>query len=318
MTVVDIREPGVGPDPVDPRFDVRVRTLSSSRKVKDRLVTVAIYAAVLLAVVPLISVIIQVVAKGAKGFSLDFLTHDVPHLTNLTPELIKALHISTKPAAGPAVLGTLLITGAASAMAIPLGVLGALYLNEFGKQGWFARVVRFMADVMTGVPSIVMGLFLYTVWVLNFGEAGLAGAFALACLMLPIVIRTAEEMLRLVPDELRSSSLALGSRRWRTVWSVVLPAAIPGITSGSMLAVARAAGETAPILFTIGVVSKPNPSLSGQNTTLSWQIWNGAKIVDPLGNQIAWTAALTLVALVFILTLAARFISSRFSTTAQR
>ncbi len=162
----------------------------------------------------------------------------------------------------PAIVGTLVITGGAALMAVPLGILGAIYLNEYGKQGRLARVIRFLAEVMTGVPSIVMGLFIYVVWVLHFkNQTAFAGSLALACLMLPIVIRTSEEILQLVPDELREGSYALGSRKVRTIRTVVLPHAAPGIVSGALLAVARAAGETAPLLFTIGIVTSTNLSL---------------------------------------------------------
>ena len=153
---------------------------------------------------------------------------------------------------GPAIVGTLMITGMATLIAVPLGVMGAIYLHEYGGQCTFARLVRFMAMVMTGVPSIVMGLFIYVVWTLNFKLQGFGGALALACLMLPIVINASEQMLKLVPNELREASYALGATKARTVLTIVLPAASSGIVSGSLLAVARAAGETAPLLFTIG------------------------------------------------------------------
>ena len=214
----------------------------------------------------------------------------------------------------PAIIGTLVITGAAALIAIPLGVLGAIYLNEYGKEKPLARVIRTMSDVMTGVPSIVMGLFIYVVWVTRTKEqSGLAGALALACLMLPIVIRSTEEILRLVPDELRQGSLALGARRWRTTLTVVLPAALSGIVSGAMLAIARAAGETAPLIATIGIVYKANASLSGPNTALPAQIFRNAQQPFPGGQARAWGAALTLVVIVLLFTLIARLIASRFT-----
>jgi phosphate transport system permease protein len=207
------------------------------------------------------------------------------------------------------------MTGAAAALSIPLGVLGAIYLNEFGKQEPLARFIRFMADVMTGVPSIVMGLFIYTVWVIRFHQqTGLAGALALACLMLPVVLRSTEEMLKLVPSELRQASQALGNRTWRTTVTVVLPAALSGIISGAMLAVARAAGETAPIIFTAGIVFEANYKLSGQNTALSALIFRNASQPFAGAQQRAWGAALTLVAITFAFTLLARLVSRRFST----
>ena len=171
-----------------------------------------------------------------------------------------------------------------------------------------------MSDVMTGVPSIVMGLFIFSIWVLHFGYSGLAGAFALACLMLPVVIRSSEEMLKLVPDPLREASYALGATKSRVTLTVVLPAAIGGIVSGALLAIARAAGETAPLLFTILIVTNTNWNVfSGPNTALSAQIFTNA--TQPyLGAQSrAWGAALTLIAIAFILMIVARIVTARFT-----
>jgi phosphate transport system permease protein len=212
-------------------------------------------------------------------------------------------------------VGTLLITGMAALLAIPLGVFGAIYLNEYGKQKPLARAIRTMADVMTGVPSIVMGLFIYTGFVVVLGaQTGFAGALALACLMLPIVIRSSEEMLRLVPDELRQASLALGARQWRTILTVVLPAAISGIASGALLAVARAAGETAPLVATVGITFAVNRDLfSGQNTALPAQIFRNASQPFAAAQGRAWGAALTLVVIVLVFTIVARIIVGRFA-----
>ena len=163
-----------------------------------------------------------------------------------------------------------------------------------------------------------MGLFVATIWVsagLHFGYSGFAGSLALAALMLPIVIRSCEEMLKLVPDDLRQASDALGARRWRTVLSVVLPAALPGIVSGAMLAVARAAGETAPLLFTIGVTTSMNANpFHGTNTTLSQEIWFNAQTPFAAAKDRAWGAALTLIVIVFVFTVIARVVSARFAT----
>jgi phosphate transport system permease protein len=214
---------------------------------------------------------------------------------------------------GPAIVGTVLMTGVASLLSIPLGVLGAIYLNEYGKQGGLARTIRLMADVMTGVPSIVMGLFVYTAVVLSTEQSGLAGALALACLMLPVIIRSTEEMLKLVPDELRQASLALGARKWRTILTVVLPAAISGIASGALLAIARAAGETAPIVLVVGLTQRTNWSLSGSNTALPVQIYRNATEPFAAATNRAWGAALTLVVIVLLTTLIGRLIASRFA-----
>jgi phosphate transport system permease protein len=167
---------------------------------------------------------------------------------------------------------------------------------------------------MTGVPSIVMGLFIYTIWVLHFGYSGLAGSFALACLMLPIIIKSTQEMLKLVPDSLRQGSYALGATKSRVTLTVVLPAAVSGIVSGALLAVARAAGETAPILFTIFTVEATNTNLfSGANTTLSAQIFVNATSSYTGAEQRAWGAALTLIAIAFLLMIIARTVTARFT-----
>ena len=201
-------------------------------------------------------------------------------------------------------------------MAIPLGILGGIYLSEYSAGSWFGNITRFFADVMTGVPSIVMGLFIYTIWVLEFGVSGFAGALALASLMLPVVIRTSEEMLRLVPRELRESAYALGGRKAGTIIRVVLPAAAPGIISGALLAIARAAGETAPLVFVMLPfnVHQTNTDLfNGPNTALPAQIFNNAKQVFPGPQDRAWGAALTLIGIVFVFTILARVVATVFA-----
>ena len=215
---------------------------------------------------------------------------------------------------GPAIAGTFEIVGLATLMAVPLGVLGAIYLNEYGGKNPVARLIGFMADVMTGVPSIVMGLFIFSIWVLHFGFSGLAGAFALGCLMLPIVIRSSYEILKVVPDALREASYALGATKARVTLTVVLPAAIGGIVSGALLAVARAAGETAPLLFTILTVTTVNRDVfSGANTALPSQIFANAASPYTGAQDRAWGAALTLIVIAFVLLGAARFVTARFT-----
>lgn len=286
------------------RPDLTGRALSTRRRVVNHLASGGIYLALLLAVVPLGLVTWTVLSRGAGVMSLDFLNADIPNS-----------YRREGPGMGPAIVGTLIITGMASLMAIPLGVFGAIYLNEYGKQKPLARIIRIMSDVMTGVPSIVMGLFIYIGWVLLVGEqSGFAGSLALACLMLPVVIRSSEEMLRLVPDELRQASLALGARKWRTILTVVLPAAISGITSGSLLAVARAAGETAPIIIVTGITFASNPNLfEGTNTALPAQIFRNASQPFIGAQDRAWGAALTLIVIVVLFTIVARLIANRFA-----
>jgi len=278
-------------------------TLSTARRVRNKIAMASIWLSVLVAAVPLAFIITYLVQRGIGIVDWNFLTDDIPISSRLPG-----------PGMGPAILGTLLTTGAATLMAVPLGVLAAVYLNEYGGKGRLAATIRFLSDVMAGVPSIVMGLFIYTVWVLRYGQTGIAGALALACLMLPIVIRSAETALGLVPNELREASAALGSRTSRTILTVVIPAALPGVVSGALLAVARAAGETAPLLFTIGTVTESNTSLfEGTNTALSAQIFGNARQPFEAAIDRAWGAALTLIVLVFLLTFIARLVARRFT-----
>ncbi len=274
------------------------------RRTKNRIATVLMVISFVLVIIPLGFVVFTVIAKGASVISWSFLTSPIP--PSVAPADVGGI--------GPAVLGTIEITGLATVMAVPLGVLGAVYLNEYGGKGWLAKFIGFMSDVMTGVPSIVMGLFIFSVWVLHFGFSGLAGAFALGCLMLPIVIRSSDEMLKLVPDSLREASYALGATKSRVTLTVVLPTAIGGIVSGALLAVARAAGETAPLLFTILTVTTVNPNVfSGANTALPAQIFANASSPYVGAQDRGWGAALTLIAIAFVLMLAARFVTARFT-----
>ena len=283
---------------------VDLREPASWRKTKNQIMTVLMVLAMLIILVPLVFVLYTVISKGAGIISGQFLTADIP--PNVLPASIGGM--------GPAIIGTLEITGLATLMAVPLGVLGAIYLNEYGKNGLLARFIGFMADVMTGVPSIVMGLFIFSIWTLHFGFNGVGGAFALACLMLPLVIRSSQEMLSLVPDPLREASYALGASRARVTLTVVLPTAIGGIVSGALLAVARAAGETAPLLFTILTVTTVNTDVfNGANTALPAQIFANATSPYNGAQARAWGAALTLIVIAFVLLVVARFITARFT-----
>jgi phosphate transport system permease protein len=287
-----------GPQKVD------LREPPSWRRTKNRIMTWLMVLAFVLTLIPLVFVLITVIAKGASVISWSFLTSPIP----------PAFEPAGVGGMGPAIVGTLEITALATVIAVPLGILGAVYINEYGGKGILARVIRFMADVMTGVPSIVMGLFIYTIWTLHFGFSGLGGALALACLMLPIIIRSTEEMLKLVPDALRDGSYALGATKSRVTVTVVLPAAIGGIVSGCLLAVARAAGETAPLLFTILTVTTVNPNVfSGANTSLATQIFANATQIYPGAQARGWGAALTLVAIAFIAMIIARLVTARFA-----
>jgi phosphate transport system permease protein len=283
-----------------------LRPRRSWRSTKNLVMTglmVAAFAAVLL---PLVAVMWSVIARGAGAAFAhfpDFFTAEIPNISR-----------KAGPGMGPAIVGTLLVTGGATLIAVPLGILGAIYLHEYGQRGKLAALVRFMATVMTGVPSIVMGLFIYIVWTMRFGYSAFGGSLALACLMLPVVIGSTEQMLRLVPDHLREAAYALGATKSRTILTIVIPAALPGIVSGSLLAVARAAGETAPLMFAVGAATEYNPHLFDEaNTSLSMQIFGNANSAFVGAQDRAWGAALTLVMLTFILTLVARAIAARFA-----
>jgi phosphate transport system permease protein len=287
-----------------PAMPLAQSTRKGRREFKNALATAFTLISFLIALVPLLFIVVYVFQRGSEVMSWSFLTEDLP--------------FSNRRAGGgiwPAIVGTLVITGAAAAMAVPLGVLGGIYLNEYGGKSVLARIVRFMAEVMTGVPSIVMGLFVYTFVVLRTQEKnGFAGALALACLMLPIIIRTTDQMLSLVPHELREGSYALGSRRARTIRTVVLPSAAPGIVSGALIAVARAAGETAPLLFTVGLVEDhTNWNLfDGINSALPLEIFQNARSLFPTAQDRAWGAALTLILIVFVFTILARLVNAFF------
>jgi phosphate transport system permease protein len=288
---VDLREPG------------------GWRRTKNQIATVGMWIAFVVMLVPLCFVLFTVIAKGASAITWQFLT-DTTIPVNVLPVTFGGV--------GAAVYGTLVITGLASLMAVPLGVLGGIYINEYGGNQVLARVINFFADVMTGVPSIIMGLFIFTIWVLHFGYSGFAGALALGCLMLPIVIRSTYEILRLVPDSLREASYALGATKARVTITVVLPAAIGGIVSGALLAVARAAGETAPLIFTILTVQTINKNVfSGANTALATLIFQNATQPYTGAQARAWGSALTLIAIAFILMIAARLVTARFARYSQ-
>jgi phosphate transport system permease protein len=281
-----------------------LREAKGWRRTKNRIATVLMVVSFVLVVIPLVFVLITVIARGAKIISWQFLTAPIP--PSVVPANVGGI--------GPAIYGTIVIVGLATLMAVPLGVLGAIYLNEYGGKGPLARLIGFLADVMTGVPSIVMGLFIFSIWVLHFQFSGFAGALALGCLMLPVVIRSSDEMLKLVPNPLREGSYALGATKARVTTTVVLPAAIGGIVSGALLAIARAAGETAPLLFTILTVTTVNRNpFSGPNTSIPSQIFANATSSFTGAQDRAWGAALTLVVIAFLFMIAARIVTARFT-----
>jgi phosphate transport system permease protein len=277
--------------------------ISPRRRRADRVARGLLAAGTGLALVPLVVVIYYVLIKGAGAWSVDFFTTDPNGKFFGYPGGIKS-----------AILGSVEIVGLATLIAVPIGIGVALYLVEYGKAGRFASVVRYFIDVMTGVPSIVFGLFIYIVLVLSgIGGhlAGWKGSVALALLMLPIVARAGEVVLTLVPDSLREAALALGAPRWRVVFRIVLPTALPGLVTGTLLAIARAAGETAPLLFIIGAAKATEFAPGTEMNALPMQIFQDVGSPRDVLVTRAWGAALTLVAMILVLTTVARLISRR-------
>lgn len=283
------------------------RLIEGKRKATDRLVTSLVTGAFLLALVPLISLVATVLTLGSKRFDLEFFTYS---MRNILGEGGGAIH---------AIVGTLEITALATLFSVPIGIMTAIYLIEYGR-GKLAKAVTFLVDVMTGIPSIVAGLFAYAVFALIFGPGvrmGIAGSVALSVLMIPVVIRSTEEMLKIVPNELREASLALGVPKWLTVVKVVLPTAIGGIVTGVMIAIARVIGETAPLLLVAGFTSSMNyDPTDGRMMTLPVFVYTSyANVGTNFQAYIdrAWAGALTLMLIVMILNLGARLVSKFFA-----
>ena len=278
--------------------------VEGTRRAKDRLVTTLVYSAFLLALAPLVSVLSYTVSQGVGRFDTDFFTHSLRN-------------IGARDAGGGAyhaIVGTLEQVGLASLISIPFGILVAIYIVEYGGRGRLAGWIRFFVDVMTGIPSVVAGLFVLAFYILGlgFGASGIAAAFALTILMLPTIIRSSEEMLKLVPGSLREASLALGVPQWKTILKIVLPTALPGIVTGVMLAIARAMGETAPILLTaFGSASINNDPFNGPQESLPLFIYKQAGDAQQTAVDRAWTAALTLILVVMALNLLARLVTRR-------
>jgi phosphate transport system permease protein len=282
---------------------VTIAPISPRRRRVDRLMRGGLLAGTLVAIVPLILVVYYLVEQGAGAIDWHFFTSDPTGRFLGDPGGIRS-----------AIVGTIVIVGIASAIAVPIGIGVALYLVEYGRRSAFANVVRYFVDVMTGVPSVVFGLFIYIVLVLSGiggSFAGWKGSVALALLMLPVVTRSAEVVLDLVPYGLREAALALGAPRWRVVLRVVLPTALPGLLTGSLLAIARGAGETAPLLFTAFAVNAVTWNAGQQMNSLPIQIYNDVRQAQANIVERAWGAALTLVAMVLVLTLIARLIQRR-------
>jgi phosphate transport system permease protein len=284
------------------------RSVEGRRQATNRVVTLTIVAAFGVALAPLISLLYQVVKRGVNRFDGAFFTESARNV------------IGAGGGAEHAIVGTLVITGVATLISVPIGIMAAIYLNEY-RTGRLRRPLTFFVDVMTGIPSIVAGLFAFALFAIFLGPGirlGVMGAVALAVLMIPIVIRSAEEILKIVPNHLREASYALGTPKWKTITSIVLPTALAGLVTGVMLAVARVVGETAPLLVTTGVVDTVNSNpFSGRMQNLAVYAFNEYKspgIQRDAAYDRAWAAALTLIAIVMILNLIARWVYRRFGT----
>ncbi|MCU1438469.1 MAG: phosphate transporter, permease protein PstA [Naasia sp.] len=282
-------------------------SVEGRRQAVDRLVTALVLTAFIIALLPLVSLLTTVVANGTARFDLDFFTMSQRNVVGAGGG---ALH---------AIVGTLLMTGVATLISVPIGLMTAVYLVEYGR-GALARAITFLVDVMTGIPSIVAGLFAYAMFALIFGPGvrmGFAGAVALSVLMIPVVVRACEELLKLVPNELREASYALGVPKWLTITKVVLPTSIAGITTGVMLAISRVIGETAPLLLVAGFTQSMNyDPFDGRMQSLPVFVFtsyanqgtDGAAYIER-----AWAGALTLIVIVMVLNLAARLIARIFA-----
>jgi phosphate transport system permease protein len=286
------------------------RFVEGPRAARNRVATATIYSAFALAALPLIFLVKTLIDNGLNRLDGDFFTHSMRDITAFDAD----------GGAYHAIIGTLEQAGIATLITVPLGVGCAIYVVEYGR-GRLAGAIRFFVDVMTGIPSIVAGLFILAFWVAVVspvfnngrpGYSGFAAALALSVLMLPTVARSSEEMLRLVPIALREGAYALGIPKWKTILRIVLPTAAAGIVTGIMLAVARAAGETAPVLLVAGGTDSINQNpFHGNQESLAVYIYDQARLATKFGEPRAWTAALTLVVLVLALTIAAKLLARR-------
>jgi len=279
----------------------------SRRKAVDRLMTALVATAFLIALLPLVSLLWTVVANGIQRFDAEFFSFSMRNVVGDGGGIVHAIW------------GTLLITLTATVISVPVGLMTSIYLVEYGR-GKIAKAITFLVDVMTGIPSIVAGLFIYAVFALLVRPGismGMMGALALAVLMTPVVVRGSEELLKIVPNELREASYALGVPKWLTILKVVLPTSIAGITTSVMLAISRVIGETAPLLLTAGFTQSLNTNIfNGQMMTLPVFAYNqymnqGTNPEASLDR--AWAAALTLILIVMVLNLLARLIAKWFS-----
>lgn len=306
------------------------RSYVAARKRKDVAMRVLIVLAFVIALIPLISVLWTTISNGIQRFNLDFLTHNMTGVVggNQTPSggYGGILH---------AIIGTLEITLGAMVISIPIGLMCAVYLVEYSNRGKLAKIISLLVDVMSGIPSIVAGLFAFSMFTIVFGPGtinGIEGSVALSLLMIPTVVKSSEEMLKVVPGDLREASYALGVTKQRTITKIVLRTALPGIVSGAILAIARVVGETAPLLMTSGYIASTNFNLfSGQMTTLPVYVYQqyhllnancpagaDATCVTTIPMERAWAAALALIIIVLLLNLIGRIVAKVFAVQTER
>lgn len=282
--------------------------ISGSRKIANSIATAVVWGAMIIAMIPLVWVLWELIARGSGViFSPEWWTTSQRGIMN-TEAGGGALH---------AIIGTFVQTLFATLISVPIGIFTAIYLVEYSKGGFLGRMTTFMVDILSGVPSIVAALFVFAMWITLFGfdRSGFAVALSLVLLMIPLVVRNTEEMLRVVPMDLREASYALGVPKWKTIARIVLPTALSGIVTGIMLAVARVMGESAPVLVLVGSSSSINwDSFKGPQSSLPLMMLDMYKAgAQPAVLDKLWGAALTLVILIAVLNVAARWVSAKFS-----
>lgn len=282
--------------------------ISGSRKTTDKIFTILVYGTMILALVPLVWVLLELVLRGMAP---------VLNPQWWTSSQLGIMYTQQGGGALHAIVGTLVQVGIASVISIPIGIFTAIYLVEYDRGGTLGRVTTFMVDILSGVPSIVAALFVYSMWIVLFGfeRSGMAVAIALVLLMIPVVVRNTEEMLRVVPMDLREASYALGVPKWKTIAKVVLPTALSGIVTGIMLAIARVMGESAPVLILVGSTQMINwDAFTGPQSSLPLMMLDMYKAgaTDAVLAKL-WGAAFTLVLIIAVLNIAARVISAKFS-----
>ncbi|MFI6997464.1 phosphate ABC transporter permease PstA [Nocardia sp. NPDC050175] len=278
------------------------RDVSTSRKIRNNLATGVVWLCFAVALIPLVWVLIMVVSKGFESVaSLDWWQKSQK---GILPD-------QSGGGVYHAIYGTIVQSAVAAVIAVPLGIMAAVYLVEYGR-GWLAKTTTFMVDILAGVPSIVAALFIFALWIATFGapQSAFAVSLALVLLMLPVVVRSTEEMLKLVPDELREASYALGVPKWKTIARIVVPTALPGMISGILLAIARVMGETAPVLVLVGYSKSINSNLfDGNMASLPLLIYQELANPEPAGRARVWGAALTLILLIALLYAAAAVVN---------